>query len=204
MITIIDYGVGNLASISNMIRQGGGKAIITNNLNDIKNARKIILPGMGHFDNCMQKFNSSGLREIITEKVFVEKIPLLGICVGLQMLMASSEEGNEKGLGWVKGSTIKFSQSLMHSSNKIPNMGWLDVKAKKDSPILEGLKDPRFYFAHSYHVKIEESSDILLSAVYGYDFTVAIEKGNLIGVQFHPEKSHRFGMQLLKNFFVNY
>lgn len=204
MIAIIDYGVGNLASISNMIKQGGGHATITNNFNEIKNAKKIILPGMGHFDNCMQKFNTSGLCEIITEKVLVEKVPILGICVGLQMFMASSQEGKENGLGWVDGCTIKFNQSLMDSNQKIPNIGWLEVETKKDSPLLEGLKAPRFYFAHSYHVQVDNSSDILLSAIYGYNFTVAIEKENIIGVQFHPEKSHRFGMHLLKNFVANY
>lgn len=204
MIVIIDYGVGNLTSIQNMFRKAGVAAVISSNKIDIEHASKILLPGMGAFDNCMQRLNESGLRDTIEKKVFNDKIPVLGICVGLQMFMENSEEGNLAGLGWIKGSTIRFKPGLMQDNQKIPNMGWLEIELKKQSPILGGLENARFYFAHSYHVKTANVEDALVSAHYGYDFTVGIERDNIIGVQFHPEKSHRFGMQLLKNFSVNY
>ncbi|HRH49712.1 MAG TPA: imidazole glycerol phosphate synthase subunit HisH [Panacibacter sp.] len=204
MIVIIDYGVGNLTSIQNMFRKAGVAAMISSNKTDIENASKILLPGMGAFDNCMQKLNESGLRNTIEQKVFSDKIPVLGICVGLQMFMENSEEGNLEGLGWIKGSTIRFKPGLMHVTHKIPNMGWLEIDSKKQSPLLTDLENARFYFAHSYHVKTANAEDELASAYYGYDFTVGIERDNIIGVQFHPEKSHRFGMQLLKNFSENY
>jgi glutamine amidotransferase len=204
MLLIVDYGVGNLNSILNMLKKGGINAGISNNKNEISSAAKLLLPGMGHFDNCMIKFNESGFREIIERKVFDEKVPLLGICVGLQMFMASSEEGNEPGLGWIKGKTVRFRKEEMGNGEKIPNMGWLEVKREKESPLMAGLEDARFYFAHSYHVEVTDSSDILTSAEYGYKFTVGVERDNILGVQFHPEKSHRFGMRLLKNFAENY
>lgn len=204
MLVIIDYGVGNLTSIQNMLKKGGIKSIISNNTEDIQKADKILLPGMGHFDNCMIKLNASGLRPAIEEKALKEKIPTLGICVGLQMYMESSEEGNEPGLGWIKGKTIRFRTDKMSEQQKIPNMGWLEIKQQRPSKLLEGLDNARFYFAHSYHVSPDQHEDELLAAYYGYDFTAAIERENLIGVQFHPEKSHRFGMQLLRNFALNY
>lgn len=200
MLVIIDYGVGNLTSIQNMFKKGGVKAVISGDPSMVKDASKILLPGMGHFDNCIQKFNRSGLRPIIEDKTFSEKIPVLGICVGLQMFMESSEEGVEPGLGWVKGKTIRFQSGLMKESQKIPNMGWLEIKMLKPSPLLNDLDHSRFYFAHSFHVVPEAQTVNLVSAEYGYDFIAGIEQDNICGVQFHPEKSHRFGMQLLRNF----
>ncbi|MBS1946953.1 MAG: imidazole glycerol phosphate synthase subunit HisH [Bacteroidetes bacterium] len=204
MITIIDYGVGNLASIQNMLKKSGHEAAICNRASEIEKATKIILPGMGHFDNCMQKFNQSGFRPIIEKKALQEQAPVLGICVGLQMFMRSSEEGNEKGLGWIAGETIKFKQDKLLNGEKIPNMGWLDIVPKKGSRLLSNLNNARFYFAHSYHVQADNGADELLVADYGYPFAAALEHENILGVQFHPEKSHRFGMQLLKNFAENY
>lgn len=204
MFIIVDYGVGNLTSIQNMLKKGGKQAIISGDANTIAKATKLLLPGMGHFDNCMQKLTASGLRPLIEKKVFEEKIPVLGICVGLQMFMDSSEEGIEPGLGWIKGKTIRFKPEHMSIPQKIPNMGWLEIQEKKPSPLLTGLEDARFYFAHSYHVQPERNEDNLVEAQYGYSFTAGLEYDNIIGVQFHPEKSHRFGMQLLKNFAENY
>jgi glutamine amidotransferase len=204
MITIVDYGVGNLASIQNMLKKGGVSAVISSRREDIVKSAKLILPGMGHFDNCMQRFNQSQLRTLIEKKVLEEKVPVLGICVGLQMFMESSEEGKEQGLGWIKGPTIRFRSEKMEPGQKIPNMGWLEIKSKKDSRLLSNLNDARFYFAHSYHVVPDNANDALLEAHYGYNFATAVERENIIGVQFHPEKSHRFGMQLLKNFIENY
>lgn len=204
MVTIIDYGVGNLTSVQNMFKKAGVEAKISNDQAEIQAAKKILLPGMGSFDNCMNRFNGSGFREIIEQKVLKENIPVLGICVGLQMLMQSSEEGVLPGLGWVEGKTLAFDKQQMQEVHKVPNMGWLEVNYKKKSRLLTDLDDARFYFAHSYHVQIEEPCYELISAHYGYEFTAGIEKDNIMAVQFHPEKSHRFGMQLLKNFALNY
>ncbi|MBL7703061.1 MAG: imidazole glycerol phosphate synthase subunit HisH [Ferruginibacter sp.] len=204
LISIIDYGVGNLTSVQNMFRKAGVDAGICNDKSEIVSAKKIILPGMGAFDSCMQKFNDSGFRDIIEQKIVQEKIPVLGICVGLQMLMEGSEEGNLPGFGWIKGRTVAFDKAKMQEGDKIPNMGWLDVTEKKASRLTEGLHEARFYFAHSFHVLPADKKDILITARYGYEFTAGIEKENILGVQFHPEKSHRFGMQLLKNFADNY
>jgi glutamine amidotransferase len=203
-IVIVDYGVGNLTSIQNMLKRGGKAALISGQADSITGASKLVLPGMGHFDNCMQKLNASGLRPLIEDKVFKERVPVLGICVGLQMFMQSSEEGNEPGLGWIPGKTIRFRPEIMKGTQKIPNMGWLDVHRKKSSPILVELEEARFYFAHSFHVQPERVDDSLIEAEYGYLFTAGVEYNNIIGVQFHPEKSHRFGMRLLKNFAENY
>lgn len=207
MVVIIDYGVGNLNSIRNMLKKGGVNALISGKAADIEKASKLLLPGMGHFDNCMAKLKVSDLRVIIEHKVFIEKIPLLGICVGLQMFMANSEEGKEEGLGWIKGKTVHFHTKLMEEGLKVPNMGWHEAIVKKPSRLMEGLEQgARFYFAHSYHVELDadNQSDILIESNYGYNFTAGIERDNIIGVQFHPEKSHRFGLRLLNNFAVNY
>ena len=205
MFVIINYGVGNLTSIQNMLKKSGIKALISADATEIAAAKKILFPGMGHFDNCMQKLNASGLRPVIEKKAMEDKIPVLAICVGLQMFMESSEEGNEQGLGWIKGKTIRFRQEKMGAGLKIPNMGWHEAEIKKPSPLMAGLEqEARFYFAHSYHVEPADPGDILIAANYGYEFTAAIEKDNLVGVQFHPEKSHRFGLRLLNNFMVNY
>jgi imidazole glycerol-phosphate synthase subunit HisH len=204
MFIIVDYGVGNLTSIRNMLKKASVEAVISGSPEAIASASKLLLPGMGHFDNCMQKLEASGLRPAIEKKVFEEKTPVLGICVGLQMFMRSSEEGQMPGLGWIKGETIRFRPDQMKEPHKIPNMGWLEIAHQKDSPLLKNLSGARFYFAHSYHVRPEEPADNLITANYGYNYTVGIERGNIVGVQFHPEKSHRFGMQLLKNFAENY
>lgn len=204
MFVIIDYGVGNLTSIRNMLKKAGTEALISGNAADIESASKLLFPGMGHFDNCMQKLNDSGLRPLIEKKVIEQKTPMLGICVGLQMLMRSSEEGVLHGLGWIEGVTIRFKPERMSEPHKVPNMGWLEISPKKESPLLNNLTDARFYFAHSYHVQVDNKTDELITATYGYEYTVGIQKENIIGVQFHPEKSHRFGMQLLKNFAENF
>jgi len=200
MVVIVNYGVGNLFSVKNMIKKIGVKSEISSDPNVISQASRLILPGIGSFDNCMNLFNSSGLRQIITEKALVEKVPLLGICVGFQMLLEKSEEGKEMGLGWMNGKVVRFRRDIM-GGLKIPHMGWADVNETKPSALLGGLsKNPRFYFVHSYHVELQAVSDELLNAKYGYEFCAAAEHENIFGVQFHPEKSHRFGMELLKNF----
>lgn len=200
MIVIVDYGVGNLYSIHNMLKKIGCESVVSGSPSDIARAEKMVLPGVGAFDKCMSMFYGSGLIKQVEQKVKEEKTPVLGICVGMQMMMGSSEEGILPGLSWVPGKVVHFHKERMCISEKVPNMGWLDVELSKESPVLAGLEAPRFYFAHSYHVELENPGDELICAHYGYDFTAGLQKGNIMGVQFHPEKSHKYGMKLLENF----
>jgi glutamine amidotransferase len=198
MIAIIDYGCGNLGSIKNMIRKIGGEAVITSDIEQIKEAKKIILPGVGSFDTGMN--NIKVFREVLHEKAFSEKVPVLGICLGMQLMTKSSEEGREPGLGWFDAQTIKFNFEK-DSKNKIPNMGWKSVNLKKTSKYFNDMHpDPRFYFVHSYYVRCNSAEDVLTTSVYGNEYVSGFEKENLCGVQFHPEKSHKFGMKLFSNF----
>ena len=199
MITIIDYNVGNLLSIQNMFKKIGAESCITNDEAVIANASKILLPGVGHFDYCMQQFNASGLKPVIEKKVLVKKTPTLGICVGHQMLFGKSEEGLEMGLGWLPGEVVKFDAAKMPASYKIPHMGWTDVITQNKATLFNNIDEPRFYMVHSYYVQCADEL-IAATAEYGYPFVTAVEKDNIFGTQFHPEKSHRFGMKLLKNF----
>lgn len=201
MVTIVDYGVGNLSSIQNMFKKIGIEVAITSNSHLIEKAEKIILPGVGAFDTCMTKLNESGLQPVLSKMVLQKKTPILGVCVGLQMLFEKSEEGLLPGLGWIKGTVVRFQRERMDKDLKIPHMGWTEVAKAKPSRLLEGAdEEQRFYFVHSFHAHPKNTADILLVANYGYQFTAAVERENIIGVQFHPEKSHRFGMKLLENF----
>jgi glutamine amidotransferase len=200
MIVILDYGVGNLASVKNMLKKAGLESVVAADTDSVESADKIILPGIGAFDYCMQKFNASGLRPIVSKRVISDKVPVLGICVGLQMLMKKSEEGVEAGLGWISGETIRFKRERL-GDLKIPHMGWTDVNIAEPSVLTKDLGDqPRFYFVHSYHVLADNPADALLKANYGYDFAAAVGHDNIYGVQFHPEKSHKYGMKILENF----
>ena len=205
MLTIVDYGVGNLASIKNMLKKVGCDALISSNESEIFSSDKLILPGVGAFDTCASKLKESGLLSVLNEKALEEKIPLLGICVGCQLLMEKSEEGIEPGLGWIKGDVKKFDQKRMSADLKIPHMGWTDVELNKPSLLFKNMyAEPRFYFVHSYYPAPINPDDVLMYANYGYKFAAAIEHENIMGVQFHPEKSHKFGMRLLENFVSNY
>jgi glutamine amidotransferase len=200
MITIIDYKTGNLGSIQNILRKIGESSVITSNPADIINATKIILPGVGSFDTGMRNLIDLDLVGILNKKVLEEKIPILGICLGMQLLSEKSKEGKLPGLGWIKGEVIKF--ELKNTDEyKIPHMGWNFVNLRKESRLFRDMyPDPRFYFVHSYHFKPCDISDILTSTNYELEFISSVERDNIIGVQFHPEKSHKFGMRLLKNF----
>ncbi len=197
MIVVVDYGMGNLGSIANMIKKVGHKCLITSDLEEIKRATKLILPGVGSFDNGMKNLAELGMIEVLNQKVLIEKTPILGICLGMQLMTKSSEEGKLVGLGWIDAETKKF----VSDNLKIPHMGWNIIKHQKESKLFnESESEKRFYFVHSYCVECFNQEDILTTTPYTHDFVSAFEKENIIGVQFHPEKSHKFGMNLLRNF----
>lgn len=201
MIAIIDYGVGNLGSIGNMLKKLGVPAIITADAAVIADASKLILPGVGAFDYGMQKLHDSGLIPVITEKTQQQKTPFLGICLGMQLMTRRSEEGQLPGLGWFAADTRRFDATRLKPGEKIPHMGWAEVNITQPHALPENLGEaPRFYFVHSYHVVCDHAADAILTAHYGYEFVAGFARGHIMGVQFHPEKSHRFGMQLLQNF----
>jgi len=202
MITIVDYGMGNLGSIKNMFKYIGVESKIESDLDKIKNASKILLPGVGSFDTAMKKINESGLKEVLNEKALKEQVPVLGICLGMQLLTNSSEEGILDGLGWVDAKTMSF-KSVIDKKYRIPHMGWNIVSESNESKLTDGFKDfdeTRFYFVHSYFVKVENEKNSILKTDYGLKFDSAIQKDNIFGAQFHPEKSHKFGMNIFKNF----
>lgn len=199
MIIIVDYGMGNLGSIQNMFKRIGVQSKITSDPNEIISAKKILLPGVGAFDQAMKKINETGFKDILDKKAKVEKIPILGICLGMQLLTESSEEGVEKGLGWIQGKTIKF--KFDNKKLKVPHMGWNTVKIINSNSLTEGFNDEvKFYFVHSYYVKCEYRENVIFETEYGIGFDSAIHKDNIYGAQFHPEKSHKYGMKLLENF----
>ena len=206
MIIIIEYGVGNLLSISNILKKiGVSNCHISNNHDVIKNATKLILPGVGHFDYGMHQLKASGLIDVLQKRVLEDKIPILGICLGAQLLTKGSEEGHEPGLGWIDAHTVRFDIQKQDNDYKIPHMGWSDVTMQKKCRLTEGLPEPsRFYFVHSYHIVCNNPDDELMRCTYGYPFTAGVARENILGVQFHPEKSHKFGMQLLANFVNHY
>lgn len=199
MIVIIDYGVGNLGSIQNMLYRIGAKSLVTNDPEQIQKAEKIILPGVGAFDAAIAKLEVTPIPGILKEKS-KRGVPLLGICLGAQVLTQGSEEGKKPGLGILEAKCVKF--NFADNSLKIPHMGWseLQVVTKHEVLNFEGLEEQaRFYFAHSYHMVVDEQC-LLGKSHYGYDFASAIFRKNTLAMQFHPEKSHYFGMRLLKNF----
>jgi glutamine amidotransferase len=200
-ILIIDYGMGNLGSIANMLKKIEVDPIISEKPHDIEKAEKLILPGVGAFDNGMKNLRERGLLDVLNKKVLSQKTPILGICLGIQLFTKKSEEGQMNGLAWLDAETVKFKFNKTNLSLKIPHMGWNNVKIMKDSNLFKGLEiENRFYFVHSYHVVCDDGADVLSKTEYGFEFTSSILKGNIAGVQFHPEKSHKFGMRLLENF----
>jgi glutamine amidotransferase len=200
MITIIDYKTGNLGSIQNILKRIGEDSIVTSDKDEIARATKLILPGVGAFDTGMRNLTGLNLIDILSKKVIEEKIPVLGICLGMQLLSKGSEEGSLPGLGWIDASTVRF-KFENSSEYKIPHMGWNFIRKHKTGRLFDNMyPDSRFYFVHSYFFSANDPEDVLTSTTYEIEFTSAIERGNILGVQFHPEKSHKFGMKLLKNF----
>lgn len=201
MVNVVDYGCGNLGSISNMFRKLGHTANITSKAEDIKKATKLILPGVGNFDYGMSKLQESGLIEILNQKVLNENIPILGICLGAQLMTKSSEEGIKPGLGWFDAKVKKFRFCGNELPLRIPHMGWNHVTVNKQTPLILNLpEEPKFYFVHSYFIESNNHSDVMLSTVYGKQFVSGLNTDNIYAVQFHPEKSHKYGLKLFQNF----
>ena len=199
-LVIIDYGMSNLNSVKKALDKLKVNSIVSSNPEDVIRSQKIILPGVGHFGKAMSNLKELNLLDTLNEAVLVKKKPILGICLGMQLLAKRSEEGGGEGLGWFEAEVVKFdvSDKLKY---KIPHMGWNQVSIKKNSPLMKNVAGmSEFYFVHSYHVKIENDVDTLNETEFDYVFPSAIEKENIFGVQYHPEKSHDTGAQLLKNF----
>lgn len=197
-ITIVDYGMGNLHSVKNKLQRLGFSPIISNRKDDILGSDKIILPGVGHFGKGMDNVIKLGLKDSLDEFALFQKKPILGICLGMQLLTEYSEEGNSAGLGYISGKTQKF--QLEDKRLKIPHMGWNSIQIKKECPLFTGItENEMFYFVHSFYVDTPEDY-ILAETVYGIKFTSAIWKDNIYGVQFHPEKSHEWGTKIMQNF----
>jgi glutamine amidotransferase len=201
MIVIVNYGLGNLESIKNMLKKVGFESVISSNPEEIRKASKLILPGVGAFDNGMNNLHDFRIIPVLEEGVFEKKIPILGICLGMQLFTKRSEEGKMPGLGWIDGETIRFQFNEEKRKLRIPHMGWNIVEIRQRDPLFEEMySEPRFYFVHSYHVICRSEEDVLTQTFYGYEFVSSVRKENIYGVQFHPEKSHKFGMKLLDNF----
>ena len=201
MITIIDYGVGNINAFVNVYKRVNVPTKIARTAADLVGAQKLILPGVGHFDHAMSELIKSGMREKLDELVMVKKVPIIGICVGMQMMGNSSDEGTLEGLKWIDASVKKFYETKIQQVTRLPHMGWNDVHPVVSNPLFEGLeKDALFYFLHSYYFECNNSADILATSEYGGQFTCAAHHDNVYGIQFHPEKSHHYGEMLLHNF----
>ena len=199
MTTIINYNLGNPKSIKNMLAYLGIESRISHNHADIASSDRLILPGVGHFQHGMEQLEQLGLAAILKREVLENKKPILGICLGMQLLTKHSEEGNLPGLGFVDAQTKKF--VLQDATLKVPHMGWNTADFKKDSQINKGISiNPRYYFVHSYYVDCADQNDVLCSTTYGQVFVSGFQHQNIFGLQFHPEKSHKFGMELLANF----
>lgn len=204
MISIIDCGMGNLGSVVNMLKYIGVDNRIIKTQAEVLDSEKIIFPGVGSWDNGVRKIQDSGILDSLHQQVLQKKIPFLGICLGMQLLFETSEEGELPGLAWLAGQVKKFKFSIPTGNEKklrVPHMGWNIVNSLRSTSLNKNLgEEPRFYFVHSYFVTCSDKKSILMTCNYGYEFTCAVNKENIWGVQFHPEKSHKYGIQLMKNF----
>lgn len=201
MIGIINYGSGNIFAIANLYKRLDIPFILTDNHEELRKVDKLILPGVGAFDETMQMFNKSGLKSLLDELVLVEKKPILGVCVGMQIMGNYSDEGLLEGFGWIKGNIKKIDTTLLNHKPHIPHMGWNEIRPTKSSPIFTDIDMARgFYFLHSYYFACESQENSLATSYYGKDFSCVVNNENVYGVQFHPEKSHSNGIQIFKNF----
>lgn len=196
MVVIIDYGLGNKASLVRLFQKLKVNAILSSKKDDILNASKLILPGVGHFNKGMQNLASLDLITVLNEAVIIKKIPILGICLGMQLMTSKSEEGNIEGLNWINAETKRFETDL-----KIPHVGWNTLTEIKNHSILKNLTEQdQFYFVHSYNITCKNKEDVLSYSCYGQEFVSSFQKENIFGTQFHPEKSHKQGLKIIKNF----
>lgn len=199
VITIVDYGMGNIGSLVNMFRRIGVQSEVVSDARSIEHAKKIMLPGVGAFGAAVERIDKLGLREVLRAKALDDQVPFMGICLGMQLMTRGSEESyGAQGLDLVPADTLRFSRTL---ELKVPHMGWNQVSILKNTPLTTRLPpNSRFYFVHSYYVKADYEADVMLRCHYGQDFDAGLNRGNIFGAQFHPEKSHKFGMALLKAF----
>ncbi len=201
MIAIIDYGLGNIAAFASVYNRANIKVSVARTAGDLKGASKLILPGVGHFDHAMQLLQQSGMRDTLDKMVLGDKVPVIGVCVGMQILARSSEEGKLPGLGWIDADVRAFRSCDAARNMSVPHMGWNDVRPLSPNRLFDELQNSaRFYFLHSYYISCDRQEDVLATCSYGADFTCAVQSSNIYGVQFHPEKSHSFGNRLLSNF----
>jgi len=201
MIAIIDYGLGNVKAFANVFKELNVPAVVARQAGDLNDVTKVILPGVGAFDHAMMRLERSGMRQILDEIVLRRHVPVLGVCVGMQMLANSSEEGKMPGLGWIDGEVISLKSSASECSIRVPHMGWNNIKPIIANGLLRGLGlGARFYFLHSYYMRCAKGGDVIAVTEYGDEFVCAVNHGNIYGVQFHPEKSHQWGIRLLENF----
>jgi glutamine amidotransferase len=200
MIGVVDYGAGNIQAILNLYSRLRISACAVRTADELRTVERIILPGVGAFDWAIDRLERSGMREALDEQVLKAKRPVLGICVGMQIMARSSEEGENRGLGWIDATVRKFPPSIAANVLFLPHMGWNDVIPKGIDPLFDAIDRPRFYFLHSYFVRVDDEEITLANSTYGITFTSAVRRGNIYGVQFHPEKSHRWGIALLQNF----
>tara|TARA_Y100000996_G_C22508303_1_gene637353 strand:+ start:599 stop:1210 length:612 start_codon:yes stop_codon:yes gene_type:complete len=200
MISIIDIGIGNIGSIVNMCKYIGVETEVINQSLQIKKAQKLILPGVGNFDAGMDNMIRLGIKNTLDDVILIKKTPILGICLGMQMLCDISNEGNKRGLGYIKGKCIHLSDNEV-MKERVPHMGWNNIEVVSESPLFTDLYNKnKFYFTHSYHLVCDNESNVIGKTSYGVKFTSAVNQQNIFGVQFHPEKSHSYGMRLLNNF----
>lgn len=200
MITLVDYGLGNIEAFANIYRRLNIPFTIASTTNELEGATKLVLPGVGAFDWAMGQLDASGMRHRLDDLAMNHKIPVLGVCVGMQMMARRSEEGVLPGLGWIQAEVKRFDEAEFNQKTRLPHMGWNDVVPVESSTLFKGVEAPRFYFLHSYYFEADKPENVLATSDYMRMFTSAVRAGNIFGVQFHPEKSHHWGVQLLKNF----
>jgi len=199
-VTVIDYGLGNVHAFVNIYKRLNISVQVASRITDLEDAERLILPGVGSFDWAMTRLNHSGLREALDNLVLNQQLPVLGVCVGMQMMASRSEEGALPGLGWIDAEVMHFDQDRGGPRQPLPHMGWNDVRTDASECLFKGIEAPRYYFLHSYCIEPRWPADVLATACYGREFTAAVRHGNVLGTQFHPEKSHQWGIALLRNF----